>query len=392
MKRLFHSLLIVFLVSAFTGCVDISFPEGDKRMVLVYIAASESSLTSYSSGNVADLLRGHVPKKGSRSEDLMVFIQEHDYKSATTKGDATLKRYYTDSSGDVAEELIASFGKDFDACTPESLARVLATAESVSRPTVRTLLFSSHGTGWMPLGYFNGKGEKAKSRKTIGYDCQTKNELDINDFAIVLGKYHWEALLLDCCYMGTVEGIYQLRKCCDWVIASPTEILVQGFPYNCILDQLFLHPGQKGLEAICQKYYELYQGQTGDYQSGTISLTKTDELDNLAGICADIVALRRTEMEAVNRLAVQHYFYNNTKDYFFDLAHYFESFATDEQYALLCGQLDKTVPFKKTTAKFLGLKIDRFSGLSTYIPDPRYTDLNAYYSTLDWNSAVRVIE
>ena len=392
MKRLFHTLLLLFLVLAGTGCDGFIHPEGDKRMVLVYIAATESSLTSYASGNMADLLHGHVPKKNSRSEDLLVFYQDHDYASVTSKSDATLSRYYTNASGEVVKEVLTSFGNDFDACTPESFAMVLAAAESVSKPTIRTLLFSSHGTGWMPHGYFDSKGEKSASPKTIGYDCKTKNELDIRDFASALGKYHWEALLLDCCYMGTVESAYQLRKCCDWIIASPTEILVQGFPYSCILDQLFLYPGQTGLETICQQYYDLYQGQSGSLQSGTISLTKCSELENLANICADIVAQRHTQMESVKRMSIQHYFYNTSKDYFFDLAHYFESFSTKEQFDAFSAQLGNAVPFKKATEQFLGLRINRFSGLSIYIPDSRYTNLNAYYGALDWNQKVRVIE
>ena len=391
MKRVLHMLLVICLTVA-TGCGEFILPTGEKRMVLVYIAASESSLTSYADGNVADLLHGHVPSRYSSTEDLLVFFQEHDNSTASRKSDATLTRYYAKGNGEIVKEPIASFGSDFDACTPESFAKVLATAEAASRPTIRTLLFSSHGTGWMPHGYFDSPGEKSKSRKTIGYDCTTKNELDIRDFAAVLGKYHWEALLLDCCYMGTVESAYQLRNCCDWIIASPTEILVQGFPYTYILDQLFLYPGQTGLETICQRYYELYQGQSGSLQSGTISLTKCSELDNLADICANIVAQRRTEMEAVKRLDVQHYYYSPSKDYFFDLAHYFEKFATASQYSSFCEQLDKAVPFKKATAQFLGLKINRFSGLSIYIPDSRYVNLNAYYGDLDWNKKVKVIE
>lgn len=385
-------LLAAVLLLSFAGCGDINGPDTDKRMVLIYIAATENSVSAYAQGNLIDLLHGHVPKKGSDSEDLLVFFQDHDYSSASSKSEATLSRYYTNRSGEVIQEIITNFGSNFDACTQESFAKVLAAADAASDPTTRVLLFSSHGTGWMPLGYFDSDGEKSKSRKTMGYDCETKNELDIKDFAAALGKYHWEALLLDCCYGATVESSYELKNCSDWIIASPTEILVQGFPYSCILDQLFLHPGQPGLEAICQNYYDLYNGQTGSLQSGTISLTKCSELDRLADVCANIVASQRSAMESVNRLSVQPYFYKSSKDYFFDLAHYFEQFATTDQFAEFNAQMDKAVPFKKTTEKFIGLKINHYSGLSIYIPDPRYVNLNEYYRALDWNNKVNIIE
>ena len=392
MKKVLYTLLLFVTAAFMAGCGDIGGQGGDKRMVLIYIAATESSVSGTATGNVIDLLHGHVPKKNSETEELLVFFQDHDYSSASTKSDAVLSRYFTNRSGEVLQEVVTNFGSDFDACTPESFAKVLAAAEATAHPTKRALLFSSHGTGWMPQGYFDSEGEKSKSRKTIGYDCKTKNELDIRDFASALGKYHWEALLLDCCYMGTIESVYQLRSCSDWIIASPTEILIQGFPYECILDQLYLHPGQTGLETICQKYYELYQGQTGSLQSGTISLTKCSELDNLATTCANIVALQRTAMKSVSRLSVQHYFYKDSKDYFFDFGHYFEKFATADQLTTFNAQLDKAVPFKKATEKFIGLKIDHFSGLSIYIPDARYVNLNAYYANLDWNKKVKIIE
>lgn len=392
MKKVLYTLLLFVTAAFMAGCGDIGGQGGDKRMVLIYIAATESGVSSTASGNVIDLLNGHIPNKNSDTEELLVFFQDQASSDPITKSDAILTKYFLKHNGDLYEEVVANFGSDFDACTPESFAKVLAAAEAASHPTKRVLLFSSHGTGWMPQGYFDSEGEKSKSRKTIGYDAKTKNELDIRDFASALGKYHWEALLLDCCYMGTIESVYQLRSCSDWIIASPTEILIQGFPYKCILDQLFLHPGQTGLETICQKYYELYQGQTGSLQSGTISLTKCSELDNLATTCANIVALQRASMKSVNRLSVQHYFYRAEKDYFFDFGHYFEKFATADQLTTFNAQLDKAVPFKKATEKFIGLKIDHFSGLSIYIPDARYVNLNAYYANLDWNKKVKIIE
>ncbi len=395
MRRLLYIFFAATLMVV-AGCGEIPSPTKEKQMVLLYIAATETSVSGYAESNVIDLLQGHVPSKNSDSEALLVFLQDHDYASASTKSEATLKKYYTNRKGELLQELVANFGSDFDACQPESLAKVLSVAEAECKPTRRSLLFSSHGTGWLPKGYFDGPGEKSsslsKERKTIGYDCKTKNEIDIRDFASTLARYHWDALLLDCCYMGTVEVAYQLKDCCDWIIASPTEILVQGFPYSCILDQLFLHPGQEGLEYICQKYYDMYKAQSGALQSGTIALVKCSEMENLATTCANIVSLRRPQMEAVRRLNVQHYFYRDSKDYFFDFGHYFEQFASEEQFSAFSAQLDKAVPFKKATPQFIGLAIDHYSGLSIYIPDSRYVSLNAYYGSLDWNKKVKILE
>ena len=396
-----------------TGCSDWFNPtKPEKRMVLLYIAATEVTLSPYAENNITDMLNGYVPDRTSKTEELLVFFQNRDSESETLRSDATLTRYYTNRSGKVVQEVVATFDNTFDACTPESMAQVLAAAEAACSPTSRCLLFSSHGTGWMPSGYFDGGGEstlrmlsrqsvkeseysdlsRLKIRESIGYDAKTKNEIDIRDFASVLGKYHWDAVLLDCCYMGTIEVAYELRNCCDWIIASPTEILITGFPYLILLENMFRTGDNSGLQTICQKYYELYQSQSGKLQSGTIGLVNCKELESLAQLCAKIVGESRTAMANVNRLGVQHYFYNQTKDFFFDFSHYFEQFASAESFASFSAQLKKAVPCCYTTEQFLGVDMEHFCGVSCYIPSPSYPKLNDYYKQLAWNQTVKIIE
>jgi hypothetical protein len=412
MKRLLHIVLAAVLSLLVAGCCEIG-GDKEKRMVLVYIAATEQSVSNYASGNITDMLTGYVPGRKSQTEELLVFLQKHG--TSTPRTEATLTRYFSNNSGNIDSEVIANFGSDFDACDPESFARVLAVAEEECKPTKRALLFSSHGTGWMPEGYFDSNGEhtsvfqlspkrisssnleslsKLRIREGIGLDYPTKHELDIRDFAEITGKYHWEVMLLDCCYLGAIEAAYQLRNCCDYIAASPTEIMINGFPYSCILENLFKSPNAKGYRNICQKYYDMYQAMTGSYQSGTIALVNCSQLDAMAEVCASIVAMQRNQMQSVDRMSVQHYFWKSNKDYFFDLTDYFSSFATEEQMTSFKAQMDKTVIFKAATAEFIGLKIDpeKFSGLSCYIPDSRYVNLNAFYKQLAWNQKVNIVQ
>ncbi|MBR5034397.1 MAG: hypothetical protein IKX71_03745 [Bacteroidales bacterium] len=412
MKKVLYIALVAVLALILAGCCK-NGQDKEKRMVLIYIAATEQSVSNYASGNITDMLTGYVPKRKSETEALLVFLQKHG--TDTPRSEATLTRYFSNNSGNIDSEIIANFGSDFDACDPDSFARVLATAEAECKPTHRSLLFSSHGTGWMPEGYFDSDGEhysksqyslkntgssrlddlsKLRIRDGIGLDRPTGHELDIRDFASVTGQYHWDVMLLDCCYLGAVEAAYELRNCCDYIAASPTEIMINGFPYNCILENLFKYPNAKGYKTICQRYYDMYQAMTGSYQSGTISLVDCSQMDAFASVCASITALQRTQMESVDRMSVQHYFWKSDKDYFFDLADYFSRFATEEQMESFSAQLDKTVIFKAATAEFIGLKInpDTFSGLSCYIPDPRYVNLNAYYKQLAWNQKVNIVQ
>ena len=409
MKKILYTVLAAVLSLLIAGCCK-NGGDKEKRMVLVYIAATEQSVSNYASGNISDMLTGYVPNRKSETEELLVFLQKRG--TDTQRSEATLTRYFSNNSGNVDSQVIANFGSDFDACDPESCARVLATAEEECKPTRRALMFSSHGTGWMPEGYFDSNGEhsayqlssrngsrgnleslsKLRIREGIGLDYPTKHELDIRDFAAITGKYHWEVMLLDCCYLGAVEAAYQLRNCCDYIAASPTEIMINGFPYSCILENLFKSPNATGYRNICQGYYDMYQAMTGSYQSGTIGLVDCSQLDALADVCATIVASQRSQQQSVDRMSVQHYFWKSNKDYFFDLTDYFSRFTTEDQMASFTTQMDKTVIFKAATAEFIGLKIEKFSGLSCYIPDSRYVNLNAYYKQLAWNQKVHIVE
>jgi len=413
MKRILHILAATALVVLTTACEGWLSPEKpEKRMVLLYIAATEVSLSPYAEGNITDMLTGYVPERNSKTEELLVFFQNRDTDSETLRSAATLTRYYTNRSGKVVAENVATYDNTFDAGTPEALAKVLAAAEAACSPTSRCLLFSSHGTGWMPTGYFDDGGESSlkmisrksvkesdysdlsrlKIRESIGYDAQSKNEIDIRDFASVLGKYHWDGMLLDCCYMGAIEVAYELRNCCDWIIASPTEILITGFPYPTLLENLFRTGDNVGFKNICQQYYEMYQSQSGKLQSATIALVNSKELESLAQLCAKIVTESRTAVANVDRMSVQRYFYNSSKDYFFDLSHYFEQFASTDSFASFSSLLTRAIPCAYTTEKFLGLPMEHFCGVSCYIPSPKYPKLNAYYKQLAWNQAVKIIE
>ena len=405
MKRALYIVLAVLLSIFVTGCCKPG-KDKEKRMVLVYIAATEQSVSNYASGNISDMLTGYVPNRKSETEELLVFLQKHG--TDTPRSEATLTRYYSTNSGNVESEVIANYGSELTPAIPNPVHACWQRQRKNANPPAAPCC-----TGWMPEGYFDSDGEhsfysakparnvyddglenlsKLRIREGIGLDKPTGHELDIRDFASVAGQYHWDVMLLDCCYLGAVEAAYELRNCCDYIAASPTEIMINGFPYNCILENLFKNPNAKGYKTICQKYYDMYQAMTGSYQSGTIALVDCSQMDAFAAVCASITAGRRTQMQSVDRMSVQHYFWKSSKDYFFDIADYFSRFATEEQMAAFTAQIDKTVIFKAATAEFIGLKIEKFSGLSCYIPDSRYVNLNAYYKQLAWNQQVHIVQ
>ena len=69
-----------------------------------------------------------------------------------------------------------------------------------------------------------------------------------------------------------------------------------------------------------------------------------------------------------------------------------DSRSPESSFTEFTTQLNLAVPYKNTTAKFLGVDMLHYSGLSCYIPSTKYPKLNAYYKQLAWNQKVKVIE
>ena len=69
----------------------------------------------------------------------------------------------------------------------------------------------------------------------------------------------------------------------------------------------------------------------------------------------------------------------------------------ERMYKVFRDALDEAVVYKDNTDEFvLGgysqFSIKKFSGLSTYIPNPENPILDEYYRTLAWNKAVMMVE
>lgn len=131
------------------------------------------------------------------------------------------------------------------------------------------LVISSHGGGWVPNDIFDS--HVLAQTRFIGQDGT--DYMEIPDLAEALEGSHFEYILFDACLMSSVEALYDLRQAAKYLIASPAEVLAEGFPYKEIVSQLFYND----LKGACQSFMNKYR-QT----SGTIALVQTDKLEALA--------------------------------------------------------------------------------------------------------------
>jgi len=190
--------------------------------------------------------------------------------------------------------------------------------------------------------------------------------------------------------MGGIETAYEFKEKCDYIIASPAEILATGFPYDLIMEPLFTKSAPD-LEEACQLYYDFYNSQQGIYKSATIALYESDKMESLAKVCKTIFSNNRSKLESLDASTVQRYFRLN-KHWFYDLSDMVKKIASAAEYEEFKLALNKAVLFKLSTSSFLDLSINSYSGISTYIQTSGSTYLDNFYKGYKWNTATEMVK
>lgn len=366
LKLIIASLALLFTA---TSCDPVSLdpPEypAQQKSILIYMVAN-NNLASNATTNIKSLMQGYLPTE----DNLLVYLH-----STTVK--PSLLRLYKKEDGSAALDTVYRFPA-MNSADPESLTNVMNVCKTMFPAQEHGLVLWSHGSGWLPEGYY---------AKTRSFGQDGANEMDIIELAAAL-PHKLEFILFDACLMGGIEVAYQLKDSVDYVIASPTEILSDGFPYSNIMEHIFRSPME--LESVAKEYYDHYNGMSGSNRSATISVVKTSELENVAAKAKTIFETcgnnGNLNSKLIDTTQIQKY-YRGKKHWFYDLNGLMQQLAGDDAKEFT-NALNKAVAYKASTPAFLETTINsaKFSGLSTYIPSPRAdAELLAYYKKLLWN-------
>lgn len=374
-----HILLYLFtsipLLSLF-GCGgqgnidDPPAPVDDERTIIVYMVAN-NNLSAYAISNINAMESAFSDQYGGR---LLLFYND-------MQGNCRLYDIVHDEdSKTVASEVIKEYPYKTNPCLPETLADVVADCRAYSDTPSYSMIFWSHGTGWLPQGMTPAKVierenpddsnvSQSAPQYTFGASNSFYEQLEIYDLADALPTdIVFDYIHFDACLMAGVELAYELRDNAKYVMASSAEILAEGFPYQTGL-RYILTGDVKGM-AKC--FYDYYNAKSGVYRSATISVVDCAKLPAVAAEMRELVELGGsiTTSQQFGRNLGRNANFTNL---FWDLGEMAE-LTWGEQADDFLALLDDAVVYKATTpmlfeGDYYGeVVVNSFSGLTVYRP------------------------
>ncbi len=225
-------------VLLFSGCSHNNDDE-ETYTVLFYMAA-DNSLDSDVDYSLDQIKHGMASVHGT----VVVYLDRRNetprlFKISADGKEIPLKDYNEENSSD-----------------PATLLRVIRETKSQIPSYKFGLVIWSHALGWVPndnnlqtwATSFRANTNYPRTRyAALDYDTggSLSVSMEISDLAETLPDGTAEFILFDSCLMGNVESLYELRNKCNYIIASPTEILAEptrdasGMPYDEMLSYLF---------------------------------------------------------------------------------------------------------------------------------------------------------
>ena len=389
-KQLFLSGMCL-LLSVFTGCSNDKEdlpPAPVSYTALIYMIA-DNSMDSDVDYSISQLKAGARHSAGTA----VVYVDRLNeaprlFKITQAGEEVPLKSYAEDNSANI-----------------ETLVEVIEETKKLVPSEKFGLVLWSHSMGWLPNGYSSGlrmtrgKAEQDFPRtRYIGPDFHpgdvptSDNMIEVDELAESLPDHVAEYIWFDVCLMGCVEGLYAVRNKCNYLIASPTEVLAEadydasGIPYAKVLPYMF--GGAEELKQACRAYYNHYNGMKYDVlRSATITLVDAKQLDGLYDVVHGILGGHLSEVESMDTSGLQAYHTKDVPGVFFDLKDMVNRLKSTDDAIL--AQLEKTVVYTEATVSFKNVAIDRnrYCGLSVYVPLRKWeknAEYKYYFESLEW--------
>ena len=371
-----------------------------ERVELIYIA-SDNNLDEFTRG-VAEKIRSGWQYTGNRT--LIYFDSRYaPPKLLSIHGDCPV---YPEPYIAVVETY-----EEEHSANAEVMGRVMRRVRELYPAESYGLIFSSHSSGWLPEGTYTNPF----SSRSIGHDgnggsmSDGRSEMNLDEFANAIPDGEFDYIIFETCLMAGVEVAYELRNKAKYIVASSAEILGDGFNFIYPTAHRLLMETNIPLEVALKEFNATYMNHMKSFSgigaSATMGIIKTEKLEELAMVVADVFQTNSSEITNIEYL--QHFDRHAREDNvhpqrlryprFFDFEETLEQIAQPQQMASVRELLKEIVIWKDATSTMFGgegssydgFNVDRHSGMTIYIPQDAYLKLNESYKTTEWYKATR---
>lgn len=346
-------ILSICLAFAFVSCQsdqdDDERESGktSKQTIIVYMPWSGADLYAEFVKNIKSLESAIKNDHSSlNSKRLMVFISQSDRQSTLFEIKIKSKKCVRDT--------MQTYGK-IALNTEEGISNILNDIKTFAPAPTYAMLIGSHGMGWLPPGTkvplntlakpttFEQKRQYPKTR-FFGHQTEINFQTEVKNLATAIQNenMHMAFIVFDDCYMANIETAYELRDATDYLVASTSEIFLEGIPYKTAGAYLL----KADLKNVCQAFYHYYSSYTPP--CGALSVTACKETERLAEIMKEINNNFTFDDHQLQNIQVLD---GLTVSIFFDLGDYVKHLCGDEKLlATFNAQLHKTVIHEVHTA------------------------------------------
>lgn len=385
--NIYNTYLYIFLtVIAFisTACAkDEPLPEPKpercRRTVLVYqVANNNLGISGYNEMDIKEMRQGAA--NGYIPDDCRFLVY-----NAGPYNDPLLLEICKDGV-----DTLKVYNSDILSVSSQRMYEVFDDVNTFAPSEELGLILWSHGSGWVQ----DGMADDADYASPLSFGSERGKTMNVTTLANVLSNIQQLSFLyFDCCYMASVETLYELKDVAPVIVASATELLVYGMPYDENMSCFF--SDDEALVGAARNTFALYDSMQGSSRTCTMSVVKTEGLSYLSDICAEIFSQASAALPSSYR--PQRFM---ARDYssclYFDMEDYIKvlCLGTDgsEQFegaeALFAKYQDamaSCIKYKASTPRLWNeIDIEHHCGMSTYIIDDEQKLSNKNYTSLKW--------
>ncbi|MCM1520805.1 MAG: clostripain-related cysteine peptidase [Lachnoclostridium sp.] len=219
----------------------------------------------------------------------------------------------------------------------------------------------SHGDGWKETS-------SARSDSPIlrSFGDDRGQNMKISSLRQALEGQNFSFVYFDCCFMATIEVMYELRNVTPVIAGSGIELPNAGMPYHLNLSSFFAN-GKANILQAAKNTFEYYDAMSDFNRTCAMTVVNTAAIDELASATRRIFATVTDYSQDLNTL--QRYERPGWIPSLYDFRQYIEMICTDQ--ALLSSwqkAFDNTVVYAAHTPTiFYELYLDHYCGLGSYV-------------------------